>query len=108
MGIITKENEGTRVWFTLEKSDKSMYFAEEPVYSSDKKSNLTENDIQLISNELEQLRKTQVHEISEILRILNSESFGQNEKLRELGKMIESAAFSSDGKLYKKLIYPEK
>jgi signal transduction histidine kinase len=110
MGIITRENEGTRVWFTLQKANRSMLspHSSGQIESTGVRFTINDNDMRIIVSELEQLRKTHIHEISEILRILKSSAFNENEKLKDLRKMIEAAAFATDEKLYKKLLYPIK
>jgi signal transduction histidine kinase len=110
MGIITKENEGTRVWFTLQKTGSGVFYHDSAssMESPVERVMLTDDDISILSNELEQLRKTHIHEISGILRILKSSAFNENERLKDFRKMIENAAFSTDEKLYKKLLYPIK
>lgn len=105
IGIITKEGEGTRVWFLLGKSRLS---SGKPLNTksgfSSPYSLIEENEINLIREKLDLLKRTEIHEVSSILKILNDNVFLQNPGITNWRTTLETAVFTQDVELYKKMI----
>lgn len=106
IGIITKEGEGTRVWFFLEKSRLSI--SGKPVSRKTGHSTphnlINEDDIKLIREKLDFLKKTDIHEVSTIVKTLNDSVFTQNARISEWKTALEAAVFSQDEALYSRMI----
>jgi signal transduction histidine kinase len=105
IGIITKEDEGTRVWFLLGKSSLS---SGKPInlksgYSSPVNF-MNENEIKLIKEKLEELKRIEIHEVSSILKILNDNVFLQNPTITDWKTTLETAVFTQNDTLFRKMI----
>lgn len=105
IGIITKEGEGTRVWFLLEKSSLSSGKSLNIKSGFSSPLDLIEEDeINLIREKLELLKRTEIHEVSSILKILNDDMFLQNPGIENWRTALETAVFTQDDELYRKMI----
>jgi signal transduction histidine kinase len=107
IGLISKQGEGTTVWFLLQKGTGKKKINAVPVISKASKEKvdlyLDNRDVVLIRPFLDQIKKTGIYEVSSILRLLGNEIFNSNERLQSWKDAVELAVFSADKKQFSRL-----
>lgn len=109
IGLISKQGEGTTVWFLTQKGsisgmEKTGLF-EEVTRNGQKSLKLNANDIALIRPYLNQIKSKGIFEVSAIINILGNDVFDENERLREWKDAVESSVFSAKESLFRELTH---
>lgn len=107
IGLISKQGEGTTVWFLVNKgTSKPGHIPEydEEVFSSEPVvPRLSAEELVKIQHILTKLKVTGIHEVSEIITILSDEIF-DTEALKKWRDSVEAAVFSANEKQFKSLL----
>jgi len=108
IGLISKQGEGTTVWFLVNKGIpdpgyipkyKEEVYISEPVMPL-----LNTKQINMIKPVLSRLKNTGIHEVSEVLHVLDNEMFDADSELHKWKDAVEIAVFSANEKQYMTLI----
>ncbi len=108
IGLFSKSGEGTTIWFLtkrgIEKGPGGIKTHETKTGSDSKAIPLNQNEISLIKPVVDKLRATSIYEVSAILLLLADEVFTHNEKLMGWKESVETAVFSADEQLFRRLL----
>ncbi len=108
IGLISKQGEGTTVWFLVNKGIPDPGYV--PQYSDDVYTSepvnprLSSEQVSMIKPVIDKLKNTGIHEVSEVLHILDDEIFNTNSELSQWKEAVEIAVFSANEKQFLTLI----
>lgn len=108
IGLMSKQGEGTTVWFLVNKGTPDPGYTpkyREEVYTSEPVMpllNSAQKDV--LRPLLEKLKKTGIHEVSEVLHILEDKVFETDKELQKWKDSVEVAVFSANEKQFMTLI----
>lgn len=104
IGIISNEGTGTRIWFIVPAGMKNGSAGEIIREMSPVSCTLSENEKVMLKNQIEELLKTDIHQVSEILKTLKTILPGENERIRIWKGAVENCVYSADDVTFRKLL----
>jgi len=105
IGLTSKSGTGTTVWFLLKKGialfpGNSIETENRTMGLGFQTGELTEDDINLISPILEEIKNANLYEISSIMKLLSNDVFHINKRLKDWKDALEEAVYSGDEKRF--------
>ncbi len=109
IGIISQPDGETTVWFTIPKGPTRTFVpliprGEEFNFHIGNKHILSDEDKSVISDVINDLKATNIYEVTSILRILSVDVCNSNERIIEWRNAVEEAVFNSNEKRYRELL----